>query len=100
MELCDVILRTNRVRCALNMEIFDLLNEEDVSGARSSRAVVELVYKSDEKSFCECLKGESIAKVRFRYFFCPQTYIWTPAPITLPRSRCACGVISILGSIS
>ena len=25
MELCDVILRTNRVRCALNMEILDLL---------------------------------------------------------------------------
>ena len=38
MELCDVILRTNRVRCALNMEILDLLNEESVSGARSSRA--------------------------------------------------------------
>ena len=34
MELCDVILRTN----ALNMEILDLLNEESVSGARSSRA--------------------------------------------------------------
>ena len=31
MELCDVILRTNRVRCALNMEILDLLNEESVS---------------------------------------------------------------------
>ena len=38
MELCDVILRTNRVRCALNMEILDLLNEESFSGARSSRA--------------------------------------------------------------
>ena len=38
MELCDVILRTNRVRCALNMEILDLLNEKSVSGARSSRA--------------------------------------------------------------
>ena len=37
MELCDVILWTNRVRCALNMEILDLLNEESVSGARSSR---------------------------------------------------------------
>ena len=47
MELCDVILRTNRVRCALNMEILDLLNEESVSGARS---IVELVYKFDEKS--------------------------------------------------
>ena len=38
MELCDVILRTNRVRCALNMEILDLLNEESISGVRSSRA--------------------------------------------------------------
>ena len=38
MELCDVILRTNRVRCALNMEILDLLNEESVSGACSGRA--------------------------------------------------------------
>ena len=38
MELCDVILRTNRVRCTLNMEILDLLNKESVSGACSSRA--------------------------------------------------------------
>ena len=38
MELCDVFLPTNRIRCALNMEILDLLNEESVSGARSSRA--------------------------------------------------------------
>ena len=38
MELFDVILRTNRVRCALNMEILDLLNEESVSGARNGRA--------------------------------------------------------------
>ena len=51
MELCDVILQTNRVRCALNMEILDLLNDESVSGARS----IELVYKFDEKSKCECL---------------------------------------------
>ena len=29
---------SSRVRCALNMEILDLLNEESVSGARSSRA--------------------------------------------------------------
>ena len=28
----------DRVRCALNMEILDLLNEESVSGARSGRA--------------------------------------------------------------
>ena len=38
MELCDVILWTDRVRCALNIEILDLLNEESVSGARSCRA--------------------------------------------------------------
>ena len=40
MELCDIILRlrTNRVRCALNMEILDLLNDESISGARSGRA--------------------------------------------------------------
>ena len=30
--------------------------------------MVELVYKFDEKSYCECLKGESISKVRFKYF--------------------------------
>ena len=47
MELCDVILQANRVRCTLNMEILDLLNEESVSGAHS----VELVYKFDEKSY-------------------------------------------------
>ena len=38
MELCDLILRTNGLRCALNMEILDLLNEESVSGARSGSA--------------------------------------------------------------
>ena len=41
MELYDrncVILQTYRARCALNMEILDLLNEESVSGARSGRA--------------------------------------------------------------
>ena len=32
------MLRTNRVRCALNMEILDLLNEESVSGVHSGRA--------------------------------------------------------------
>ena len=31
-------LRTNRVRCALNMEIVDILHDESVSGAHSSRA--------------------------------------------------------------
>ena len=43
---------TSSVRCALNMEILDLLNER----AFLERTVVELVYKFDEKSYCECLK--------------------------------------------
>ena len=38
MELCDIFLWTNRVRCALNMEILDLLNEESVSENCSGRA--------------------------------------------------------------
>ena len=38
MELCDIILRSNRVRCTLNMKILDLLNEESFSGVSSSRA--------------------------------------------------------------
>ena len=31
------------------------------------KVVVELVYKFDEKSYCKCFKGESIAKVRFNF---------------------------------
>ena len=46
---CAISSYGQRVRCALNMEILDLLNEESISGAR-------LVYKFDEKSYCECLK--------------------------------------------
>ena len=41
LSVCNrncVILRTNRARCALNKEIFDLLNEESVSGESSGRA--------------------------------------------------------------
>ena len=34
------------------MEILDILDEESVSGV----AVVELVYKFNKKSYCECLK--------------------------------------------
>ena len=34
-ELCDVIQRTNNIRCALNIEILDLFNEESISGAHS-----------------------------------------------------------------
>ena len=48
------------------MEILDLLNEESISGA----AVVDLVYKFDENSYCECL---SISNVRFKKIFHPQT---------------------------
>ena len=36
--------------------------------------MVELVYKFDRKSYCESLKRELIAKVRFNHFG-PQTYI-------------------------
>ena len=37
--LTDGIVRRHpRVRCALNMEILDLLNEKSISGARSGRA--------------------------------------------------------------
>ena len=45
-------VRTNRARCALYKKILDLLDEESVSG----EAVVELVYKFDEKFYRECLK--------------------------------------------
>ena len=52
MELCDVILRTNRVRCALIWKSFIYSTRR----AFLEHAVVELVYKFDEKSYCECLK--------------------------------------------
>ena len=57
MGLCKcnyVILQTNRARCALNEEILDLLT----SKAFLERAVIELVYKFDEKS------TTSVEKVR------------------------------------
>ena len=41
-----IILRTNKIRCALNKEIHNLLNEEVLL----EYAVVELVYKFDDKS--------------------------------------------------
>ena len=59
MELCDVILRTNRVRCALNMEILDLLNEESVSGARSSRASLYIRREVLLSMFSRSLKYDS-----------------------------------------
>ena len=52
MELCDVILRTNRVRCALNMEILDLLNEESVSGARNELHDKPTTRHSDLSCLC------------------------------------------------
>ena len=66
---------------ALNMEILDLLNKESVSGASS---LVELVYKFDGPT----ANGESIAKVRFKYFWGYTNiyiyiYIWTPTPIII-----------------
>ena len=57
-----IILQTNRARWALNKKY----------SARKvflEKAVVELVYKFDEKSCCECLKGESIAEVQFNFFW-------------------------------
>ena len=51
--------------------------------------MVELVYKLDEKSYRECLIGESIAKVRFNCFD-PQ-YIYMDIN-TDHFTRCACGV--------
>ena len=45
-----VILRTNRERCALNKEILNLLKDF------LEKAVIELVYKLDMKSYHECLK--------------------------------------------
>ena len=46
--------------------ILDLLDEESISGTR---------YKFDEKSYCECLKRELIAKVPFKIFFVHQHYL-------------------------
>ena len=40
------------------------------------KAVLEPVYKFDEKSYRECLKGKSIAKVRFNFFLTTNIYIY------------------------
>ena len=95
MELCDVILRTNRVRCALNMEILDLLNEESVSGARNRRASLQIqreVLLSTFEKVSRSLKYDSNFFFDHRHIYIYIYIIWTPRPITLPRSRCACGV--------
>ena len=89
-----IIISTNRARCALNKKILNLLNEESISKESSA----------SEKSYHECLKGESIAKVQFNFFFIPQTYyiyiyMRTPTPITLPHSCCVCGVINVYREI-
>ena len=91
MELCDVILRTNRVRCALNMEILDLLNEESVSGAHSGRAKIrrEVLLRMFEK-VSQSLKYDS------NIVFCPQTHniyiCMDTSPVTLtPLALCLRG---------
>ena len=48
-------IRTNRARwCALYKKILDLLDEE--RKVFLEKALVELVYKFDEKSYRKCLK--------------------------------------------
>ena len=65
-------IQTNRARCTLYKKIL-------IFSTRKSfleRAVVELVYKFDKKSYCECLKRCRSLKYDSN-FFCPQTYIYT-----------------------
>ena len=72
MELYDVILRTNRVRCALNMEILDLLNEESVSGARNSRASLQIrreVLLSTFEKVSRSLKYDSNIFFDYRHIY-------------------------------
>ena len=52
MELCDLILWTNGVRCALNMEY-------STRRAFLECTVVELVYKFEEKIYCELFEKVS-----------------------------------------
>ena len=61
--------------------------------------MVELVFKFDEKYYCECLKKVSRSLKYDSNFFCIHIhnyniYKWTPQPITLPHSSCACGVMN------
>ena len=60
-----------------------------------------MIELANEKSYCERLKGESIAKIRFKYFFLSTNIyiIIYPTLITLPRSRCVFGVINGKGYI-
>ena len=62
------------------------------------KAVVELAYKFDKKSYHECLKryGDHYSMIQNFWstnMYTLYTYIWTPTLITLTRSRCSCGVI-------
>ena len=53
--------------------------------------MIELVYKFDEKSYCRCLKSESIAKVQFKFL----------ESTNILCINCMCGVItSYLDNIS
>ena len=52
MTVIMSIIQTNRARCALNKKIFNLQTRK----AFLKKAVAELVYKFDEKSYSECLK--------------------------------------------
>ena len=70
MELCDVILQTNRVRCTLNMEILDLLNEESVSGACSGRASLINSTRSPTAKF------EKVRKYDSNFFSFTNIYIY------------------------
>ena len=92
MELCDVILQTNRVRYVFNMEILDLLNEESVSGVCSGRASLSIRREVLLQMFKKVSRS---VKYDSNIFFIHK-HIWTPQPITLTRSRCMCGVIIAL----
>ena len=55
--------------------------------------MVEVVYKFDEKLLRMFEKVSRSLKYDSNIFFVHKhIYIWTPQPITLPRSRCACRV--------
>ena len=74
MSMCDcncIILPARQIELGAHY-IRNLLDEESVS----REAVVVLVYKFDEKSYCECLKGKSIAKVRLKISFGPRKNIY------------------------
>ena len=92
MELCDVILGTNRVRCVLNMEILDLLNEESVSGARSSRGNLQIrreVLLSMFEKVSRSLKYDSNIFFRPQTYYCNIIYIYGHHGRSLYHARAA-----------